>query len=112
MIKTYIIKWNEFNENQKKIINDFNNNNHDGYIHQKYNNINNINNIIPEINDYIIIKVNDTNIMKCRVVNNYLHNNIPSGVFYIGRLAPNYNQWLLLQIIETYVSNHRLNIRK
>ena len=109
MHKTYIIKWSEYNENQKKIIDDFNNNNHDGYIHQKYNNLNNI---IPEVNDYIIVKVNDRNIMKCRVVDNYLHNNIPSGVFYIGRLIPNYNQWLLLQIVETYVSNNRLNIRK
>ena len=90
-------------------IKEFNNNNHDGYIHQKYNNLNNI---IPEVNDYIIVKVNDRNIMKCRVVDNYLHNNIPSGVFYIGRLIPNYNQWLLLQIIETYVSNHRLNISR
>lgn len=109
MQKTYIIKWSEYNENQKKIIDDFNNNNHDGYIHQKYNNFNNI---IPEVNDYIIVKVKDRNIMKCRVVDNYLHNNIPCGVFYIGRLIPNYNQWLLLQIVETYVSNNRLNIRK
>ena len=65
MHKTYIIKWSEYNENQKKIIDDFNNNNHDGYIYQKYNNLNNI---IPEVNDYIIFKVKDRNIMKCRVV--------------------------------------------
>lgn len=44
--------------------------------------------------------------MKCKVVNNYLDNNIPCGVFYIGRLAPNYNQWLLLEIVETYIKNN------
>ena len=107
MQQTYIIKWNECNENQKKIIEDFNNNKHDGYIHQKYCNLNNI---IPKINDYIIIKVNNKNIMKCKVVDNYKHNNIPSGVFYIGRLVPNYNQWLLLQIVETFISDNRMNI--
>ena len=107
MTQTYIINWSEFNENQKKIVNDFNNNCHDGYLHQKYNNINNI---IPEINDYILIKVNNINIMKCRVVDNYLHNNIPSGIFYIGRLTPNYNQWLLLQIVETYIINNTFNV--
>lgn len=48
--------------------------------------------------------------MKCRVVDNYLHSNIPSGVFYIGRLVPNYNQWLLLQIVETFISDNRINI--
>ena len=109
MQQTYIIKWNYLNENHKKIINDFNNNNHDGYIHQKYNNRNNV---IPEINDYILIRVNDTNIMKCRVVNNYLDNNIPCGVFYIGRLGPNYNQWLLLEIVETYIKNNTFNISR
>ena len=106
MQQTYIIKQNYLNENYKKIIDDFNNNNHHGYIHQKYNNRNNI---ISEINDYIIIKVNDTNIMKCKVVNNYLNNNIQCGVFYIGRLAPNYNQWLLLEIVETYIKNNTFN---
>ena len=107
MTQTYIIRLNNLNENQKKIINKFNNNNHEGYIYQKYNNINNV---IPEINDYILIKVKNNNIMKCRVVDNYKHNNIPSGVFYIGRLVPNYNQWLLLQIVETFISDNRMNI--
>tara|TARA_Y100000389_G_C16982722_1_gene281106 strand:+ start:114 stop:446 length:333 start_codon:yes stop_codon:yes gene_type:complete len=107
MTQTYIIKWGEFNENQKKIINKFNNNSHEGYLYQKYNNINNV---IPKINDYILVKLNDINIMKCRVVDNYLHNNIPSGIFYIGRLVPNYNQWLLLQIVETFISDSILNI--
>ena len=107
MTQTYIIRLNNLNENQKKIINKFNNNNHEGYIYQKYNNINNI---IPEINDYILIKVKNNNIMRCRVVDNYKHNNIPSGVFYIGRLVPNYNQWLLLQIVETFIMDNRINI--
>ena len=35
---------------------------------------------------------------------------IPSGVFYIGRLIPNYNQWLLLQIVETYIINNTFNV--
>lgn len=109
MQQIYIIKWNYLNENYKKIIDDFNNNIHDGYIHQKYNNRNNV---IPEINDYILIRINDLNIMKCRVVDNYLDNNIPCGVFYIGRLAPNYNQWLLLEIVETYIKNNTFNISR
>tara|TARA_B100001175_G_C19496988_1_gene635894 strand:- start:1626 stop:1958 length:333 start_codon:yes stop_codon:yes gene_type:complete len=107
MTQTYTIRLNNLNENQKKIINKFNNNSHEGYLYQKYNNCNNI---IPEINDFILFKVNDTNIMKCKVIDNYKHNNIPSGVFYIGRLVPNYNQWLLLQIVETFIMDNRMNI--
>jgi hypothetical protein len=105
------VTWNPKNYDYKRLINDYKNNGHSGFIKQSKGMARMI--VVPQIGDEVYISCSKLKIMKCKVVSGFVENE--QGIkdeYQIGPTATHShtqnNTFLMLQILEIYDAPERM----
>lgn len=96
---TWKLTWNSKYYDYKKLINDYNNERHNGIICQQYQNKKKV---YAKIDDIVYISCNKKKIIKANVISNVRKDKQPEDKYDIGTHNSNDNKWCLIKIIEVY----------
>ena len=105
------VTWNPKMYDYKRVINDYRNNKHCGFIKQSKGM--SLMRVLPQINDEVYISCDKLKIMKCKVVSGFVENEQEMrDEYYIGATATHShtqnNTFLMLQILDVYDEPERM----